>query len=307
MAEAELERKRREIKRSEERIEYHTRMMTEAPRLRRIYEYWLHYHRVRVGDWTTRLWFEELRDVVKKRVIKAVEEGALTPDFQQEIRKTTGEYEGRIEQLLSDIRETRRIATERNWRLAWPREYPTMVSWMSAIYGRLGPIRQWITEILRELIILEIIHSKIVIYAITESERPGKPYHKRFQGFFNVDALRNISTGDIDYTYELTKKELDACTWEFYFRWNWVKEGEAFIPKYTSTPEWADAGEWEPIEKPLGATIKEISVIEEGEETYFDKFEPPQLIYTVIDEEIRAMLRHIGKTEAEIEKILRGE
>lgn len=151
---------------------------------------------------------------------------------------------------------------------------------------------------------LEIVHSKIVIYAITESEEPRRPYKKRFQGFFNVDAIRNTSTGDVDYSHELTKDELDSCTWEFYLRWNWVKEGEPIIPKNTSTPEWAETGEWEPIEEPEGATIKEISVIEEEEETYFQKFEPPIVIYTPTPAQIRAMLKYIGKTDEEIDKIL---
>jgi len=122
-------------------------------------------------------------------------------------------------------------------------------------------------------IVKQLVHAKIIIYSIVRG-KPPKPYTKRFQGFYNVDAIRNASTGEIDYTARLTEKEIDACIDDFYARWNW-----ATLPARTTRPVWIESGEWEDIPEPRGADLKQLSVREEEEEIYTKYFVPPETVY----------------------------
>jgi len=226
----------------------------------------------------------------------------------------------RYQRLLGEVRglkawARRRIAALRGWQV---REEP-QVSRLEILRKTLAELEVNIAGLnetieLEEIRLakkkellppLEIIQSKIVIFSTSESLDPSRPYTRRFQIFYNVDAPRDTTTGDIDYEYPLTADELDACTEDFYARWNWIDDaGNPKLPPRTTEPDWAEAGEYEPTEKPLGATCKELSVIEEEEETYYQRITPPELVYRVTREEAEDMLRHIGLKDDEIKEIL---
>ncbi|GAI29497.1 unnamed protein product, partial [marine sediment metagenome] len=214
--------------------------------------------------------------------------------------------------LLDELRDIGRVAVEREWKLRWPRQYPTMDRWISAVYGRMRAINFWIAEIRVELVALQIIQTEIIIYSITVSpgEALQREYTRRFQGFYQIDALRVRVTGAFDYTYELTKTELEACTYDFYKKWNWIKDGVIKLPVYTSAPEWAETQIFDYLDKPEGAFIVMLSTLEVDpysgvtEETFRKEFITPLRIYMPTETEIRDMLRYIGKTEEQIEEIM---
>jgi len=143
---AELDVKRGAIARSTERIGYHRRRMEERPALRELYRYWMHYHITRRADRLTDLWLEELRDVLKPEVRTGV-----TPERASAIRDYLSYVEDQRKTLVGELVETRRLAVERMWHIAWPKEYDTMEVWISACYGRMAGITFWIREIQREI------------------------------------------------------------------------------------------------------------------------------------------------------------
>jgi len=111
----------------------------------------------------------------------------------------------------------------------------------------------------------EMVDATIVVYSKCVGKR--EEYKYRFQGFYDVDALRDVRTGVISYDAELTKKEIEYCIFDFRIRWNWLTIG---IPASgTEEPVWVETSEFEPITEPKGAVCKSLSKIEEGEETYF--------------------------------------
>ena len=133
--------------------------------------------------------------------------------------------------------------------------------------------------------IKQLVHAKIIIYSIV-SARPPKKYRKRFQGFFNVDAIQDIESGEIDYSTKLTQKEIDACMDVFYALWNW-----AYLPPEASDPIWIESGEYEDIESPMGADLKQVSVRENEEETYNRRYVPPEPVYTPTKTEEEEMMK----------------
>jgi hypothetical protein len=137
------------------------------------------------------------------------------------------------------------------------------------------------------LIVKQLVHAKIIIYSIVRG-KPPKPYTKRFQGFYNVDAIRDASTGEIDYTAKLTEREIDACIDDFYARWNW-----AVLPARTSPPVWIESGEFELINEPRGADLKQLSVREDEEEIFDRRFIPPETIYTPGKAESEEMMKRL--------------
>lgn len=163
-----------------------------------------------------------------------------------------------------------------------PHAHQKLAGWHNA-RGRLAgellkelyEIRELQDTIARKQIIpaKQLVHVKIIIYSVVAA-RPPKKYTKRFQAFYNVDALRDQDTGDIDYTAKLTQKELDICLDDFYVRWGWH-----YPPPEATTPKWIESGEWETLEEPKGADVKQLSIRENEEEVYDFRFRPPEILY----------------------------
>ncbi|GAH12968.1 unnamed protein product, partial [marine sediment metagenome] len=127
--------------------------------------YYIHYYRVRWANWTSDYWLEDLRDVIKPVVRKRESEETLDSEFIEATEARMKEFEEAIPPLLDELREIGRVAVEREWKLRWPRQYPTMDRWISAVYGRMRAINFWIAEIRVELVALQIVQVDIVIYS----------------------------------------------------------------------------------------------------------------------------------------------
>lgn len=216
MAEEELSRKRHEIEYSTERMAYHRSQMEAVPRLRALYRYWLHYFIARRAQWQTDLWLETLRDVTKPEVREGV-----TDERADAIRDELDLLERQRRELLSDLRETWRLAVTRGWRVAYPREYPTMKRWISATYGRMAGIAHWMREILRELPPpppppAKLHRIKIRLYNMERAPTPKG----MFQGWFDIDALLDPDTEMPDLTWWLTALEIEIAKYHFvgYFK-----------------------------------------------------------------------------------------
>jgi hypothetical protein len=139
-------------------------------------------------------------------------------------------------------------------------------------------------------VVKQLVHAKIIVYSVCRSGRPARKYTKRFQAFFNVDAIRDQATGEIDYSSKLTEKEIDACIDYFYALWNW-----ASLPSTCSTPVWIESGEFEFIDEPQGADLKQASVREKEEETWNKKFTPPEVVYSPTPAEKDEMMKLVKK------------
>jgi hypothetical protein len=203
----------------------------------------------------------------------------------------------------------------RAYRLAWDTERTTLIAEITRereeiarretlilpeLTRKRKTIRELQAEIARKIIIIkQIVRAKTVIFSIVRGP-PHKPYRKRFQCIYNIDALRETETGEIDYTANLTQKELTAITDDFYGRWGWLT-----LPRGASTPEIAETGEFETVLEPEGADIKEMSVRTNREETYHHKFTPPETIYTPTKTETEEMKLYTTgekKTPKQMEK-----
>lgn len=130
------------------------------------------------------------------------------------------------------------------------------------------------------IVVKKLVHAKIIIYSVV-SAKPPRKYRKRFQAFYNVDAIRNEETGEFDFSDPLTQKEFDACIDVFYASFQW-----AYLPAQATEPKWIESGEWEDIEEPQGADLKEVSVRENETEIYRRKYTPPEIVYTPSQKEI---------------------
>ena len=248
-----LERKRREIARSVERVAfyqaeleampyyeerirfYQDRLMEWLPfttrmiyvrmlaeyrakvRVKGLYEYYYHYWRVRIADWQTRYFLEELRDEIKAFIKREIRAGREIPaPRQEEILKRLEEIDKEIDELKRGLKETEKIAVEREWRLR-RRIYPgytTFERWIKATYGRQTPIHHWRDEIKREIIIL--VRVKIRIY---NEERLPTPTGM-FQTFWDIDAILDPATNLPRWAWWLTKEEIEICKYHMvgYFK-----------------------------------------------------------------------------------------
>jgi len=168
------ETKRAEIKRSEDRMAHFERMMTERPRLIRLWEYWWNWYRMRRVYWLTSLWLQEVRSW--KRKLRRWEKTGQKPDMKEAeiIRKNTSAIEDGIAVVVIEERDTEQLARARKWRIRFPRPHRTMVSWIAAKRRRLTRIRHWIKEIRRELPALWKKFVYVIYYAYTA---PGSERH----------------------------------------------------------------------------------------------------------------------------------
>jgi len=141
----------------------------------------------------------------------------------------------------------------------------------------------------RIIIVKQLVHAKIIIYSVV-SACPPKKYTKRFQAFYNVDAIRDPETGKLDYGAKLTEKEIEACMDAFYSFWNW-----AYKPPEASEPVWIESGVWEKIDKPQGADVKQLSVRENEEEVFSKHFVPPIVLYEPTKKEEEEMMKLVQR------------
>ena len=129
----------------------------------------------------------------------------------------------------------------------------------------------------------ELVQATIAIYSLTDSP-PPRPYKYRFQGFYEITALRNARTGEFSYDHSLTMKEIARCIDDFMNRWNWIG-----VPKLTSEPLWIETSEFRFVDEPEPVVLMSISKIDEGDEVYWNS--PRDVIYTPNEFEREAIMR----------------
>jgi len=157
---------------------------------------------------------------------------------------------------------------------------------------RIWTIRHFVRRVIYYPIIpvKEMVDVTIVIYSVCTGKK--KEYEYRFQGFYDVDALRNVETGVIDYSAELTVNQIGECLMDFRLRWGWLPYG---VPAPgVDEPVWVETSEFERIDEPRGASCKGLSKIEWGEEVYFGRI--LEIIYRPTDEEKEAFKKHVGRS-----------
>ncbi len=185
---SEQERKRSELRFSEERMDYYNSMLTwrlptfpsvidyaYAQRLRSrrsIYFYWFHWYRVRRAEWLTHIWYQSLQAIDKELSRDLPLRSPVTHKRARAIELQVDIIEGASQPLLEGLRETEREARARNWRIRWPARFPTMQRWISSVYGRLGPITRLIKAIrdkLKEIIEKWIEFVYVIYYSYTRA------------------------------------------------------------------------------------------------------------------------------------------
>jgi hypothetical protein len=155
---------------------------------------------------------------------------------------------------------------------------------------RIWTIRHFVRRVIYYPVIKlrEMVDITIVIYSVCVGKK-GQ-YKFRFQGFVDIDALRDVETGIIDYDAELTIKEIAEAMFDFRQRWGWKLYGTP--SPGTEEPVWVETSSFERITEPRGASLKFLSKVEEGEEVYFAQF--LEHIYRPSEEEIEKFKRYGG-------------
>lgn len=196
-------------------MDYHLRMQRERPRLKRLYEYWFHYYRMRRVYWLTDLWLEECRRW--KREVRRWERPGVTPDLDRAkiIRKSVHVVEDGLIIVEREQEDTEKIARERDWRIRWPYPHRRMTTWIGAKRRRITAIRRWIKRIKEELPLL--LH-RIKIRLYNEERKPTPS--GMFQGFYDIDALVDPVTELVNWDWWLTKEEIRLAKYHFcnYFK-----------------------------------------------------------------------------------------
>lgn len=216
MAEWKLIAKRERIRHIEERMDHHLRMMEAKPRLRALYFYWFNWYRVSRADWQTRLWHEETRAWKKEiRGWEAAETVMAHMDRAEVIRQNVVAVEDGIITIRRDLRETLKLARERSWKMRFPRPHTTMERWIKTIRRRFRTIRYWIKRIIEELP-ARLYRIKIRLYNMERKPTPTG----MFQGFYDIDALIDPATEQVNWDWWLTKQEIAIAKYHFvgYFK-----------------------------------------------------------------------------------------
>ena len=139
--------------------------------------------------------------------------------------------------------------------------------------GKARVERFWYGKFVRRVVYYPVVKLKemvditIVIYSVCVGKK-GQ-YRYRFQGFYDIDAWRDVETGVVDYDSELTVREIAECMMDFRIRWGWNMYG---VPAPgVEEPVWVETSSFERVDTPVGASIKFLSKVKEGVEVYFSQ------------------------------------
>lgn len=180
-------------------------------------------------------------------------------------------------QLRSDLYTLQRALADVEKRLS------VMYNVMDAAY------RMYLKKEIERLksLLWDLIDVTIAIFSVVESTT--KSYTRRFQGFYDVDAFRLASTGEINYDSRITQVEIEECLLDFRARFGWKAVG--YPAKDTTIPTWIETSNFEYITEPKGADVKTLNVVEDEEETYFVSLF--QKVYTLSDQDKEEILREV--------------
>ncbi|MFX1598473.1 MAG: hypothetical protein ACFFC5_05360 [Promethearchaeota archaeon] len=126
----------KELEMSRKRMERFFRLMYEEPEKKNFYHYYAQYNWLRASDWQTRIWLEQVSDL-----LEGFNSGAIG---KSEVNNLLSSIKNQLVQLMSGVQKTENLASKYEWRV---REYGTMKNWVRAIYGRVARIRGLIRQL----------------------------------------------------------------------------------------------------------------------------------------------------------------
>ena len=183
-----------------------------------------------------------------------------------------------------EIRD-RRLPEARVRHLLWGDERESII--IEIQRQRIPIIRLEEAIALKIVVVKEMIHWKYIILVKIVSP-PPREYIKRLQAFYNIDALRDVETGQIDDTTPLTVKEIKIIKGYILAIFNWPA-----LPRGAKMEE-VPTSEWKVIAEPKGATYKGYDVREDEKVTTpFKPIEPPETVYTPTDKEKADMKKYV--------------
>lgn len=243
------------------------------------------------------------RYLARAERIRSLEEGVASQERRLLLPFVSPTQRYITRQVITSLR--RSIAALRGWQTREEPLVTRLVELHIALANAIDQIAALQTEITREekrleikreLIALRLVSAKIIIYSVVTA-KPPKKYIKRFQMFFNVDAIRDENTGKIDYSTALTQKEIEVCIDKFYMLcaelFHWVTfPTEASTP--STDPKEIETGEWEEIEEAEGCDLKMVSVREDEEETWHKEYVPHELLYRPSEQEKEEMRNRVN-------------
>jgi hypothetical protein len=143
---------RKKILDSEERIAYFERQLKERPNYTALWLYWLTWYQVNRIDTYTQMYLAQVQRY--KALLQRWEQEGTTDQHLKDadvIAKNVGTIEDGLAILDLEIGASRKIASERDWHIRYPKPYTTMVDWIDDIKKRYPIIAEWIAKIRDEL------------------------------------------------------------------------------------------------------------------------------------------------------------
>ncbi|MFX1486194.1 MAG: hypothetical protein ACFFBS_03660 [Promethearchaeota archaeon] len=126
----------RELELSRGRMERFFKLMYEEPGKKNFYQYYAQYNWLRASDWQTRIWLEQVKELLERFNSGTVDKSNMGSQLSA--------VKNQLISLLSGVRKTEQLATEYEWRV---RRYGTMKKWIRTIYGRVARIRKVIKRL----------------------------------------------------------------------------------------------------------------------------------------------------------------
>ena len=251
------------------------REIAEARRRAGRHFYYLNYYRAVRLRWLTDLWVEELSDFY----IPELEAGRLSKEREREIIARVREIIREREEARGEAEELRALAEARGW-VKVRRLLERALDYLELLEALLRRVR--------ELLKLEMVQRKMAFFVLVLGVK--REYRKRFEAIYSVDTLWDRLTGEFREEDPLTLREVNACWMDFLARFNWSHigwppGGEEEESATLSAPAWME--EFWIIDEARGAFLYSLSVIEDGEETYYNEFDPPIPVYIPTEEEKR--------------------
>jgi len=211
------------LKRSLTALEsYQSRRTTELTQQRRergqsFYLY--NYYMVRRGQGVNDYWKNTLQTD-----LSTLQE--LPPDLKQVAARAAKEHivdaQAELKNVNASMVEARRNAIQEQWNML---SGENMASTIQSIYGTQGYLAKLIAEIEEEIedVLPQLSRIKVRLYNMA---RTGRTPQGMFQGFFEIDALVDPITGEVDWSWWLTQEQLQEAKYHMvgYFKgmskWN---------------------------------------------------------------------------------------
>ena len=126
----------KELMLSRKRMKRFFRLMHEEPEKKNFYQYYAQYNWLRASDWQTRIWLEQVKNLLKGFDSKTIE--------KSEINNQSHTIKNQLVLLMSSVHEAEKLSSKHEWRV---KGHGTMKKWVRAIYARAARIRKLIRQL----------------------------------------------------------------------------------------------------------------------------------------------------------------